>query len=98
MMNCGNGSRSNSMWRWCLAAVAFAVAACGGEERQPPDAMPIETPVQTVVRVSLDGNDAGDGFTQPVATLARAIALANQHHDITEIELASGRYESPDDA
>ena len=56
-------------------------------ERQPPDAPPIETPVQTVVRVSRDGNDGGDGFTQPVATLRRAIELANQHHDIAEIEL-----------
>jgi hypothetical protein len=75
--------------------VGLAVAACGGDEREPPDAPPIEAPVQTVVRVSRDGSDDGDGFTQPVATLRRAIELANQHHEITEIELASGRYEAP---
>lgn len=85
-----------SAWRWYLVAMMVSGAACGSSgNRDTVDAGTPDSPRPSVVRVAPDGNDAGDGSTQPVATLARAIVLAGQHHEITDIELGAGRYEMP---
>lgn len=96
MMSCGTGSRNLEVSRWCPGAVVLAFAACGGGGRESPDAGPIDAPASTVVHVSRDGNDANDGAEQPVATLERAIQIAGAHHEITDIELASGTYPARD--
>jgi hypothetical protein len=96
MMSCGNRSRNSEAVRWCLGAVVLALAACHGGERGAPDAGQIDAPVSTVFHVARDGNDANDGTSEPVASLDRAIELASRHHEITDIELASGTYPARD--
>lgn len=89
-------SSDRSSWQWHLVAMMVSGAACGGSgSRDTVDAGAPDSPRPSVIRVSPDGNDAGDGATQPVATLSRAIALAGLHPEITDIELLAGRYEMP---
>src|SRR5262245_49174459 len=95
-MNRGNRSRYSVSRRRSAAVVVVACAACGGGERESPDAPPADAARSSVLRVARDGDDAGDGTVQPVATLGRALALARRHPEITDIELAAGRYELGD--
>jgi hypothetical protein len=76
--------------------VVLVCAACSGGERASPDAQAADAARSSVLRVARDGDDAGDGTAQPVATVRRALALALQHPEITDIELAEGRYELGD--
>jgi hypothetical protein len=93
----GNRSRySVSRRQSVVVAVTVACAACGSSERDSADARAADAPRSSVLRVARDGDDAGDGTAQPVATLRRALGLALQHPEITDIELAAGRYELGD--
>jgi hypothetical protein len=92
----GNRSRYSVSRRRSVAVVVLVCAACGSGERESADAPAADAARSSVLRVARDGDDAGDGTVQPVATVRRALALALQHPEITDIELAAGRYELGD--
>jgi hypothetical protein len=56
------------------------------------DAPPVDAPPGVTIHVSLDGDDANDGATNPVKTLKRAIGIAATSHATTMIAMAAGRY------
>ena len=77
----------------------ISAAACGSSDAKlEPDAAPMadaQPPPpapMTTVSVSTKGNDAADGVTAPVKTIARAFEIAKTNGAITAIKIAAGRY------
>jgi hypothetical protein len=90
------------------AAALLLMSACGfprpasvpgGSDAASGDAAPADAALSDVpdlpgvtLHVSPTGDDASDGFTQPLKTLKHAIGLAVANSAIQNIVLASGRY------
>lgn len=85
--------RPRSLAPLALAAGAALAAACNfPRPADVADDVPADADPGTTLRVSLSGDDANDGITQPVKTLKHAIGLAAANSKVTAITLASGRY------
>src|SRR5262245_42159858 len=94
LLSCA-GLRDRNMVKW---VVLLFLAACGFPK--PADVsgeVPIDAPdppvMKVTVLVSTAGSDGNDGFTAPVATLKRAIAIAADRKDVTNIQLEAGKYQ-----
>jgi hypothetical protein len=70
----------------------LALSGCGGDGDATGAGIDASLGPGLVVHVTADGNDAHDGVTQPVETLGRAIAIATDNPQVSDIVLDARRY------